>query len=202
MFNNYKQALVIIGDYTPQLAAFKAQFLVTDTDIEGWITQEHEFLQELKDEPEERVLAVAYVEALMLLQTAEYVSLFFLPLQRLTKDFSEKWTRVSNVFASTSFSDVSNYNANTRATARLEADRRAAMEQQLVAIHAVTDLEAKLEITGGRWTHDHPEYIATREYMVQREYHRALDKIQQLVVQRLFELSKANLSGMGKHLLY
>lgn len=79
MFNNYKQVLVIITDYTPQLAAFKAQFLVTDADIEGWINQEHEFLQELKDEPEERVLAVAYVEALMLLQTAEYVSFFFLP---------------------------------------------------------------------------------------------------------------------------
>ncbi|KAF7976603.1 hypothetical protein HWV62_6100 [Athelia sp. TMB] len=71
------------------------------------------------------------------------------------------------------------------------------MEQQLVAIRAVTDLEAKLGITGGRWTVDHPEYIATRQYMQQREYHRALDKIQQLVVQRLFELSKANLSGMG-----
>lgn len=73
MFNNYKQALVIINDYTPQLAAFKAQFLVTDADIEGWLNQEREFLEKLKDEPEERVLAVSYVEALILLQTAEYV---------------------------------------------------------------------------------------------------------------------------------
>lgn len=106
------------------------------------------------------------------------------------------------MFASTPFNNVSNYSANTRATARLEADHRTAMEQQLVAICTVNDLEAKLEITGGRWTHDHPEYIATREYMLQRDYHRALDRIQQLVVQRLFELSKANLSGMGKCLLY
>lgn len=81
--------------------------------------------------------------------------------------------------------------------ARLEADRRAAMDQQLVAIRAVTDLEAKLGLTA-RWTPDHPEYRETIDYMRQRDYQRALDQIQQLVVQRLFELSKANLSGLGK----
>lgn len=36
-------------------------------------------------------------------------------------------------------------------------------------------------------------------YMHQRQYHRALDKLEQLVVQRLFELSKANVMGMGKY---
>ncbi|KAF7964652.1 hypothetical protein HWV62_4415, partial [Athelia sp. TMB] len=165
MFNNYKQALMIIKDYTPQIAAFKAQFLVTDADIEQWINQE--------------LLAVSYVEALMLLQSAD-----------------AKWTQASNAFATTSF-DVTNYGANSRITARLKADRRAAMDQHLVAIRAVTDLEAKLGLIGARWTHEHPDFIATLEYMRQREYHRALDKIQQLVVQQLFELSKANLSGLG-----
>ncbi|KAF7977125.1 hypothetical protein HWV62_4742 [Athelia sp. TMB] len=179
MYNNYKQALVIIKDYTTQLNAFKAQFLVTDAVIESWIDQELKFLEDLKEEPEDRILAVSYVEALMLLQSAD-----------------EKWNRTSNAFSNTTF-DVSNYGANSRVTARLEADRRAAMDQQLVAIRAVTDLEAKLGLIGARWTHDHPDFVATLEYMRQREYHRALDRIQQLVVQRLFELSKANLSEMG-----
>ncbi|KAF7970980.1 hypothetical protein HWV62_22471 [Athelia sp. TMB] len=179
MYNNYNQALVIIRDYTPQIATFKAQFMVGDTDIEGWLAAELKFLQELKDEPEERVLAVAYVDALILLQKSD-----------------EKWTRVSNTFANTNFHDITNYGASTRATARLEADRRSAMDQQLVAIRAVADLEAKLGITT-RWTPDHPEYRATVDYMRQRDYHRALDSIQQLVVQRLFELLKANMSGLG-----
>lgn len=71
MYNNYDQALVIIKDYTPQIAAFKAQFMVCDADIEGWLAAELKFLQELKHEPEERVLAVDYVEALILLQKSE-----------------------------------------------------------------------------------------------------------------------------------
>ncbi|KAF7968607.1 hypothetical protein HWV62_30025 [Athelia sp. TMB] len=68
---NYKQALVIIRDYTPQIAAFKVQFLVTDADIEGWVETKLKFLQDLKDEPEECVLAVSYVDTLILLQKAE-----------------------------------------------------------------------------------------------------------------------------------
>lgn len=77
MYNNYKQALVIIKDYTTQLNAFKAQFLVTDAVIESWIDQELKFLEDLKEELEDRILAVSYVEALMLLQSAEYV--YYLP---------------------------------------------------------------------------------------------------------------------------
>jgi hypothetical protein len=73
------------------------------------------------------------------------------------------------------------------------------MDQLLVAIRLVGDLEGKLQVTEP-WTEVHPDYMATLEYIRQRDYHRILDKIQQLVVQRLFELSKANVMGMGKSL--
>lgn len=66
----------------------------------------------------------------------------------------------------------------------------------LVAIHAVADLETKLELAEP-WVENHPEYVATVQYIRQRDYHRALNKIQRLIVQRLFEVLKANLSGMG-----
>ena len=46
---------------------------VTDEDIEGWITEERRFLTSLKNEPEGRVLEVAYVEALIARDKAEYV---------------------------------------------------------------------------------------------------------------------------------
>lgn len=73
------------------------------------------------------------------------------------------------------------------------------MDQLLVAIQVVADLEAKLQLTEP-WTDNHPEYRVTLDYLQQRDYHRALDKLQRLVVQRLFELSKANLSGMGNNI--
>lgn len=48
------------------------------------------------------------------------------------------------------------------------------------------------------WTETEPAYQAALKYIRQRDYHRALDKLQQLIVQRLFELSKANVIGMGE----
>jgi hypothetical protein len=69
--NNYKQALAIIQDYSPEVEAFKLRLRVTDQDIEHWIDAERTFLKELKEEPNERVLACAYVEALMQWQQAE-----------------------------------------------------------------------------------------------------------------------------------
>lgn len=112
--------------------------------------------------------------------------------------YSDKWNAVSDSFQACDGSGA--YGSSTRSTARLEAERRSAMDQVLVAIRAVSDLEAKLQLLEP-WTEGHPEYEATLEYIRERNYHRALDNIQRLVIQRLFEVSRANLSGMGAHLL-
>lgn len=55
----------------PEVKAFQLQFEVTDTDIEGWITAERRFLEDLKDEPQEHILACAYIKALIFKQKAE-----------------------------------------------------------------------------------------------------------------------------------
>lgn len=71
MLNNYRQALEIIRDYTPGVRAFKERLGIEDQDIEGWLVDERKFLEELKEEPAERVLACAYVEALQTRLKAE-----------------------------------------------------------------------------------------------------------------------------------
>ncbi|KAF9778551.1 hypothetical protein BJ322DRAFT_1014134 [Thelephora terrestris] len=48
-----------------------------------------------------------------------------------------------------------------------------------------------------RWTPDTPEYVETACYIHERRYHQALNHLQRLVVQRLFELHRLNLSGIG-----
>lgn len=48
---------------------------ITDEGIEKWLSEERDFLMSLKNEPEERVLEVAYVEALIARDKAEYVIL-------------------------------------------------------------------------------------------------------------------------------
>lgn len=70
------------------------------------------------------------------------------------------------------------------------------MDLLQVAIRSVADMETKMGIAV-RWDPSQAEYKATKSYMKQRSFHRALDKLEQLVVQRLFELSKANAIAMG-----
>ncbi|OCH91902.1 hypothetical protein OBBRIDRAFT_727825, partial [Obba rivulosa] len=81
-------------------------------------------------------------------------------------------------------------------TRRLENTRRAAQEQAAAAYQAVGDLEIKLAVAE-RWTPEHPKYQETLKFMRHRDFHRALEKVQQLVVQRLLEMSKANMTGLG-----
>jgi hypothetical protein len=58
-------------------------------------------------------------------------------------------------------------------------------------------LELRLDL-GERWTTESPEYRKAMEYIQIRTYQRAVDRLEGLVVQRLFELTKANASQTGK----
>lgn len=110
---------------------------------------------------------------------------------------SEHWHAVSCMADVTHSIHPNDYAANARHTARTESERRSAMDQALIGVRAVADLESKLVIQVP-WTESSPEYQETLTYMRQRDFSRILDKLEQLVVQRLFELSKANIVGMGK----
>jgi len=121
------------------------------------------------------------------------------PLHLLLTPFrSAKWQSISNIFVNSG--SVTTYEADASATRRLETARCAATDELCVAIRAVADLEAKLNIER-TWTEDDPEYREVEKYLRHQEFHRALDRVQQLVVQRLFEMSKANIAGMGKLLI-
>ena len=103
---------------------------------------------------------------------------------------------VRGVFHNTPSLASVNYTRIAQETARLEADRRNALNNLTVAMHEVSDLEAKLGLTLS-WTPRDSKYQETLRYLRKRDFHRAPDRLQGLVVQRLFELSKANMSGTG-----
>lgn len=48
-----------------------------------------------------------------------------------------------------------------------------------------------------RWTPADTEYMEAVKYMNIRKYHQALERLHKLVVQRLYEMHKLNLSGTG-----
>ena len=60
----------------------------------------------------------------------------------------------------------------------------------------VTDIEVRLDIEPNqRWTHHHPRHVETVQWMGMWDYHAALNDLEHLVVQRLCELTKLNMSG-------
>lgn len=75
----------------------------------------------------------------------------------------------------------------------------------LSAIHAkvdkymdrVSEFEEALGVSD-RWSPTSEEYLAAKKYLVERKYRLALDHLEKLVVQRLFELQKTHLSSTGK----
>jgi hypothetical protein len=83
---------------------------------------------------------------------------------------------------------------------RLHKVKLDAFEQLEQLCTLVVALE-KLHDFQERWTPSSDKWKAAVAYMEVREYQKALDKLEGLVVQRLFELTKMGLAGTGKESL-
>ncbi|KAI0323448.1 hypothetical protein GY45DRAFT_1349791 [Cubamyces sp. BRFM 1775] len=166
LLNNYKQCLRIIAENTVEVAQLTTELKIEEGVFREWLEQEKTFLSGLREPPEEQVLESA---------------------QKLER-VRHQWVVVTNA-------QEPDYNSDARRTRRIEAARRSAFDELTLAIQAVGDLEVRLEVDNP-WTPTHPKYQETLSRIQHREFHRALDRVQQLVMQRLLELSKANMSGM------
>ncbi|KAH7917838.1 hypothetical protein BV22DRAFT_970049, partial [Leucogyrophana mollusca] len=185
LFNNYVQALTIIRDYTAELTAFKTSTNTQDQDFEHWMFEEFNYLLSVAREPEQDAMLVVYVTELDKLCKAQAAYGAVTSVQFMT--YSPGHFTSSSGLSHTA-QQVSKDN---------EARRRAAQRRLEFQMHVVDDIECKLEISE-RWTTNHPEYIRVAEYARQREFIRVVEHLESLVVQRLFELAKANLAATGK----
>lgn len=67
-------------------------------------------------------------------------------------------------------------------------------------MNAVLDLERRIGVTQ-RWTPADPEYQEALKYLHNRRFIHAVQQLEGLVVQRLFELAKANLASTGTYFI-
>ncbi|KAJ7833444.1 hypothetical protein B0H14DRAFT_2364292 [Mycena olivaceomarginata] len=74
--------------------------------------------------------------------------------------------------------------------------RRHAIEQRNQDIELVEDLEQKLGVET-RWTSNSPQWTATDAALKKHKYLDALDEIEQIILARLFEMTKVHQSGTG-----
>ncbi|EKM49186.1 uncharacterized protein PHACADRAFT_107267, partial [Phanerochaete carnosa HHB-10118-sp] len=180
MPNNYVQALDTVEQETVALAQAAAEQGVTEELMQQWALEEREFFTTLGDELEYDIRAIAYVELLQQLRVLEP------KMTRATMQF--------HAFEPSGSKAV--YGHDVRRTNKLEAKRRHAIDQHYCITFELVQLEVAMGITQ-RWTPLDEPYKEALKYMRDRHYRRALEKLQKLVVQRLFELDKLNIAETG-----
>ena len=89
------------------------------------------------------------------------------------------------------------YTHDLSTTRKLETERRYAIELRENCLKQIVEMEVSMGIEK-RWDPSSPEYLETLDYLSTRTYQRALEELQRLVIQRLFELHKMNISATGK----
>ena len=82
-------------------------------------------------------------------------------------------------------------------TRAIETSRRHAIEMHEKDLTAVHLMEKRLNISK-RWTPESEEWKAAAERVAMRQYQRCLDSLDGLVVARMFELTRMNMSQTGK----
>lgn len=187
--DNLVQAADIIDSESVPLADEMDRQKVSLDNLERWKDEERTYFATLGKEKPWNVHAMSYVEALQDLQAAR---------QSAESTFAQFLGAVPDgwTFAPIA-TGVVNYNADTARTRNLERAQELARERLRAVELEVLALEVKLGITK-RWEPFDEPYIETVKYIRERKYQRALDELQRLVVQRLFELHKLNLQHTGK----
>jgi hypothetical protein len=82
-------------------------------------------------------------------------------------------------------------------TQSTETARRHALEDRDKNLQVVQDLEKKLNIAQ-RWDPDCPKWSSAAKLVAMRRYQRCLDALEGLIVARMFELMKMNMSQTGE----
>lgn len=122
------------------------------------------------------------------------------PSSKLTKANIRFITLTPDSFGTAGPSLTQPYAHDRPTTQKLETERRYSIELRESCLRQVVEMEVQLGIER-RWEPSSEEYLKTLGYLSTRTYQRALENLQRLVIQRLFELHKMNISGTGETFL-
>ncbi|PPR05928.1 hypothetical protein CVT24_006650 [Panaeolus cyanescens] len=179
LVNGYKHALDIISQEDLLLTQMQRQGLGKDTSIfRGWLDEESHYLSNLTREPVEETLKMEYYERLQ----------SFYKIESILTEAQTKWNTLT----------PSTINKQPDSTLHLETKRRQLIERHQRELEVIHNLELQLEIKPeDRWIPDDDEWKEAKKMVSLRRYQAAVDRLEGLVVARLFELTKANMSQTG-----
>ncbi|KAJ7037289.1 hypothetical protein C8F04DRAFT_952905 [Mycena alexandri] len=172
----YKRALEVKAT-EPALEETMRQLNIQSKDeFAGWLAAEKAALTNRMWEPPSETLAMEYYQKLLIICREQ------MDIILRTEIPPETGNEAYGVVA-----------ARTR---HIERQRRHIIARYDKTFLAVQDLENRLDISVP-WVPGNEQYEAARVNVVKRRYQRALDKLQALVISRMFELTKMNMSGTG-----
>ncbi|KAJ6599943.1 hypothetical protein DFH09DRAFT_901956 [Mycena vulgaris] len=174
--NKYKRALEVKSTVPALTEAMRELGVQDKSTFEDWLAAEKACLLSLTREPIEETLDMEYYQKLVNLAAQTHI---------LAVEISPPTDP-----------SAANYEEEAKTTRRLEAQRRHAMEMYERILLSVQDLEARMSIEP-RWLPGSEEWKAAAILVARRRYQRALDQLQGLIIARMFELTKMNMSGTG-----
>ncbi|KAJ7691944.1 hypothetical protein B0H17DRAFT_871604, partial [Mycena rosella] len=178
IFQNYRQALEKISTNTQLLEDLERTLKMCAADYEKYLNDEKEYFLSRKSEPPEVAETIEYMDLLMKL--------------REVKDESDK-AKIEH--QRLDYNIVNN--GYTRPEIALVRRRyRSTHERLLLVEEEVCEYEEEHHITE-RWIPGSKNYEDALILLSERSYKLALDRLESLVVKRLFELTKLGMSGVG-----
>ncbi|KAL0058201.1 hypothetical protein AAF712_015134 [Marasmius tenuissimus] len=177
IYQNYRQALQRLATDVPLFEEACVALSITPENCEQFLAAEREHFKKTFEDPAEEEQQLEYVELLRRLWSAVKAS----------DDAAEKYKILGS-------------NAAEKLTAKqigqIEARYRTTYQKCDQLLEEVADWEVEHGISE-RWTPETPEYLSAEKGLIHRQYRHALEELERLVVQRLFELTKLNMSGVG-----
>lgn len=174
LFNNYKQALKILSTQDALISQMKRIGLTSPTSFLEWLEEEAEYLQCLTKAPVKETLQMEYYRKLVDLQLTS----------ALVKETKENWVHYEPE------------SGQPDKTPALERARMHARENERKLVRDIQGLEEKLGVRA-RWAEGSDEWLAAEKLVSSSKYRNALDKLESLLVRRLFEMGRLNVAGTG-----
>ncbi|EKM49342.1 uncharacterized protein PHACADRAFT_188921 [Phanerochaete carnosa HHB-10118-sp] len=173
-----KHSLKILHEDGHALEVLLKELRVSSADFEGYIDQEREYLKGLKAEPRQLSLHLEYFEVLQTLENARAQA-----------------AQASAAYDSLEY-NIQHGNLRGGAITAIKNHHRHAWTRLERAETDVELLEKESDVDK-RWTPEDQCYKDAVKEQVLRKYRLALDNLKRIVIQRLLELSKLGMSGLG-----
>lgn len=173
--NNYKQALNIISTRDALRTSMKSAGVTSPQVFYDWLTEESEYLRNLCSTPPQETVKMEYYLKLDALHSCQ---------SRLTK--------IRQGF-------IAYIPGKRDSGGTYERKHRNEEENERKLIADVQALEACLDIQT-RWTVGGDEWVKAKREVKEVEYRKTLDKLECLLIARMFEMSRLNVSGTGEPL--